>query len=207
MVNTYKQVIKMLFGSLITIGFLLVTNLPVFAHKVTVFAWVEGDIVFTQSKFSGGKRVVGGNITVYDDKENILLKGETNNQGEFSFPLLQKPPLVIELNAGMGHMARWRIEPDDVTEIDKASTPPNDQIETQDNRPSPVRYKDTSYENKDELTALIEEILDKKLAPIMKILADSQQKGPSLSDIMGGIGYIIGLVGIVAYFKNRQIKR
>jgi nickel transport protein len=54
-----------------------------------------------------------------------------------------------------------------------------------------------------ELQALIEQSLDKKLAPILHRLGNLDQ-GPSLSDIIGGIGYIIGLVGLAAYFNARR---
>jgi nickel transport protein len=54
-----------------------------------------------------------------------------------------------------------------------------------------------------ELQALVEQALDRKLAPIMHRLVALDQ-GPSLSDIIGGIGYIIGLVGLAAYFNSRR---
>ena len=37
-----------------------------FAHKVTIFAWVEGDTVHTESKFSGGRVAKQAPIEVYD---------------------------------------------------------------------------------------------------------------------------------------------
>ena len=54
------------------------------------------------------------------------------------------------------------------------------------------------------MQAAIEKALDKKLKPVMKLLVESKQSGPSLTEILGGIGYILGLVGIAAYFKSRQ---
>ena len=44
-----------------------------FAHRVNVFAWVEGDIVYTKSKFGGGREVKGGKIVVMDSLGNELL--------------------------------------------------------------------------------------------------------------------------------------
>jgi len=38
------------------------------------------------------------------------------------------------------------------------------------------------------------------------MLANLQEKGPSINDIFGGIGYILGLMGIAMYFKAKQIK-
>jgi nickel transport protein len=38
----------------------------------------------------------------------------------------------------------------------------------------------------------------------MQMLSDLSDPGPAIPDILGGIGYIIGLIGIGAYFKNRK---
>ena len=178
---------------------------PAEAHKVTVFAWVEGDQVFCESKLSGGKRVAAGEITVYDAGGNVLLKGKTSDQGAFSFKLPQAPPLTIELNAGMGHQASWTIQPDDV---DEAAFPATDNPEIDIAAPeaaSKVPCADSPGKpDTAELETVIEKVLDKKLKPLMRLLADTQQKNPSLTDIIGGIGYIMGIVGIIAYFKSRQ---
>ena len=48
--------------------------------------------------------------------------------------------------------------------------------------------------------------MDKKLRPITEMLADSMNRSPGFTEIMGGIGYILGLVGIAFYFANRKKK-
>ncbi|MGD8267671.1 MAG: hypothetical protein PVF55_05850, partial [Desulfobacterales bacterium] len=54
-----------------------------------------------------------------------------------------------------------------------------------------------------ELKTLIEGALEKKLAPIRRQLAQLAQR-PSLHDIIGGLGYIMGLVGLGAYMQSRR---
>jgi nickel transport protein len=49
----------------------------------------------------------------------------------------------------------------------------------------------------------LEKILDRKLAPIMRTLAEMQEQKIRLTDVLGGLGYIFGLVGVAAYFKRR----
>ena len=49
----------------------------------------------------------------------------------------------------------------------------------------------------------LEKALDKKLAPIMRTLAEMQEQKVRLTDVLGGLGYIFGLVGVAAYFKRR----
>jgi len=55
-----------------------------------------------------------------------------------------------------------------------------------------------------ELQSVVEEALEKKLQPVMKMLAESKQGGPTVKDIFSGIGYIIGLAGIAAYIHSRK---
>jgi nickel transport protein len=49
----------------------------------------------------------------------------------------------------------------------------------------------------------IEKALDKKLAPVLRMLAEMHEQKVRLTDVLGGIGYIIGLVGVAAYFKRK----
>jgi nickel transport protein len=49
----------------------------------------------------------------------------------------------------------------------------------------------------------LEKALDRKLAPIMRTLAEMQEQKVRLTDVLGGLGYIFGLVGVAAYFKAR----
>lgn len=54
-----------------------------------------------------------------------------------------------------------------------------------------------------EIEKALEKTLDKKLAPIMRTLAEMREQKVRLTDVLGGLGYIFGLVGIAAYFKRR----
>jgi nickel transport protein len=84
------------------------------AHRVNVFAWVEGDTVYVESKWPGGKPVTGGNVVVTDSQGIELLTGETNDQGDFSFKVPKRDDLTITLIAGMGHQATWKIAASDI---------------------------------------------------------------------------------------------
>ena len=45
-----------------------------------------------------------------------------------------------------------------------------------------------------------------KLKPVIKMLRESTNRGPTISEILGGIGYIFGLMGVGAYFHYRRKK-
>ena len=192
------------------------------AHKVTVFAWVEGDTVFGETKFSGGKRAKDAEVIVWDAAGNELLRTRTDNNGEFSFPIPKKTAMRIELIAGMGHKGEWTIPLEEIGDIGAVAAPDNSVQgkETDEAKQEPETVSLTPSEkptdqeekvpflNKAELEAIVEKSVDKslnkKITPLIKMLADLEQKDPSFSDVAGGIGYIFGLAGVALYFKSRK---
>lgn len=198
-------------GLLIGIFFILLTIFiprTGLAHRVTVFAWVEGTTVHTQSRFAGGRAVKNGRISVYDAKGELYLSGQTDSAGEFDFDLPASAGARIVLDAGMGHGNEWVI-----TAQDMHSESPNS---AKAGVSSPPDGKDVSVEQsqshgdrlfslkREEVKAIIDESIDNKLKPIMRSLAALQDDRPSFTDIVGGIGYIIGLVGVGAYVHSRK---
>lgn len=83
---------------------------PVSAHKVYVFAWAEGGVVYTESSF-GDRRVTKGIIEVEDMDGILVTKGVTDDDGNFSFniPEAVSSDLVVKLDASMGHQAIWTV--------------------------------------------------------------------------------------------------
>ena len=175
------------------------------AHRVTIFAWVDGDTVHTQSKFGGGKMVNNGEISVFDLGGNLLLKGNTDENGDFSFKVPKKTSLKIELKAGMGHQNEWIVHAEEIGALQQGSYLVSDRSEdvneAEETKSEPVIAPGLTSE---EIEQAVDQALEKKLKPVMQILSDMSDSGPKISDILGGIGYIIGLVGIGAYFKNRK---
>jgi nickel transport protein len=57
-----------------------------------------------------------------------------------------------------------------------------------------------------EIRNAVEAALDTKLKPVMKLLVETRQSRPSVTDILGGIGYIFGLIGLAAYFRAKRRK-
>jgi len=171
---------------------------PALAHKVTIFAWVEGDTVFTESKFSGGKKAVNAPVEIYDKDGKKLLEGKTDNKGEFSFKIPKITDLRVVLIAAMGHKAEWMISEKEIREANPVVK------NTSAAEPSGTISVGLS---KEEIQKIVEDSLDKKLRPIVRMMIESKNAKPSITEIIGGIGYIFGLFGVVLFFKNRTKKR
>lgn len=191
------------------------------AHRVVIFAWVEGNTVFTQSQFSDGRKVSNGDVHVFDNKNNLLLKGKTDPNGDFSFKIPQMTTLNIVLDAGMGHQGKWKLSEKEIKSsmgmgdekpMSKQDGTRTDMAETSQNKPSASLTTGENNKkpdsvillNEKKLKQMIETALDKKIHPISQMLAQMQYKGPSVNDIFGGIGYILGLMGVAAYFLSRK---
>ena len=180
------------------------------AHKVTVFAWAEGDRVFTESKFSGGKMVKAGKVEVFDSSGNLLLEGRTDDNGAFAFQAPSITDLKIVLTAGMGHQNSWLLSAADLGqgELTPRAThaSPSDPTVLEAPRASVPAAAGPALTAR-EIEAIVARQLEEKIRPLMRMVAASQEKGPTMSDIVGGIGYIIGLVGLGAYVRYRKERR
>ena len=196
--------------SLFMLAIVLIAREPAWAHGVAVFAWVEGDTVHVEGKFGGGRRPVNAPVEVYDPQDNLLLKGVTDENGEFSFKVPQRTEMKVVLLAGMGHRGEWTIP---ISDLDAAVTDEESRKIVPAPGPVPAETlavttgsprEDSEYVTTAEMEAAIENALDKKLKPMMRLLVDEKQSGPSMTDVLGGIGYIFGLVGVAAYVASRR---
>lgn len=190
---------------------------PGLAHKVRIFAWQDGGNIVTESKFSGGRPAQNVMVTVTDTKTGQnLLSGTTDNEGLFSFPLptTGSKELQIIVDGGDGHKNSWNY-----TLTDSLSSPspvgsnalPKESGAVDQLPPQPHTGDDEEKKlqsiTASELTEIIEIAMDKKLAPIKRTLAEQSEKEPTLQDILGGIGYILGLAGIAAYMQSLKNKK
>ena len=176
--------------------FLFSSPLVSWAHKVHIYAWVEGDRVYTESFFSDGKRAAHFQIQVLDEKGKRLFSGETDSKGLFSFALPEKKDLKIVVLAPTGHRAEYNLSAGEMSGgmLERQSK----QMEKD---PSTHAIPSMSH---NEMEALFEKVLDEKLRPIQRKLSALEKRGPSITEILGGIGYIMGLMGVAIYFSHRK---
>lgn len=185
----------------------LLTSLPAQAHKVRIFAWEEGGMIKTEAKFSGGKPARNSTVTVASQNGNVeILKGKTDDRGTFSFPIPKKARdnqlnLKITINSGDGHKNSWLLNAEDY--LPGVSSTPR-KTEKMTKAPQQKPDQEQQLPNEVLLRKIISSELDRQLGPIKRSLALQQEKPTSLQDILGGIGYILGMAGIAAYFQARR---
>jgi cobalt/nickel transport system permease protein len=156
---------KLLAAALLSFAFFsaLLTPSDALAHRVNIFAWLDGAEVAVDCNFGKKSPVMNGRITVYDAASGEeLLRGTTDDQGHFRF----SPPeaarshgLRVRVNAGEGHQNEWSMDPGEFSGAPAArlATPPD--------------------------------------------------AGPTVRDVVGGLGWLIGLAGICLYVKGRRASK
>lgn len=191
---------------------------PVWAHGLNIFAWLESDEVLVQCDFGQNRPAVNTAITVYDsaDKKE-LARGKTSAQGRYAFRvpevIRQGHGLIIVADAGQGHRGEWTMDAAELyaaasltAGFDKAA------LEAAQNEGAHIHVKarpagtpfPQAVLTPEQVKNIVHEALELKLAPIRKEIAAHATSGPTFAEIIGGIGWIIGLVGIGFYFKSRR---
>ncbi len=187
--------------------FTLTAATPALAHKFIASAWVEGDSVAIEAAFGNGDIASDAEVVVFDDAGSQLLTTTTDESGECSFKIPKKCALTIKLNAGMGHQAKILIPLEDVAAAFPDDDAPAAASASQQTAAAEAPTADGQVAaglSAQEIQAVVEKALDKKLRPIIRKLSEKEHSGQDPRNIAAGIGYIFGLVGVAAYVNSRR---
>ena len=184
------------------------------AHRLNVFAFVDGGEIQVECSFSRGRPAQQGKVEVKDAVTGAaLLSGVTNADGLFRFAVPDKVrdlghDLLIVVNAGEGHQGQWRIAAVELTrpaEGAAVATPVASEPRGSDSAASSGQRSEQAITvTPQELERIIAAALEQKIAPLRQMLAEQYNADPSLRDIIGGIGWLLGLAGIAAWARVRR---
>ncbi len=184
------------------------------AHRVNIFAFVDGDAIQVECSFSKSQKVRNGKVVATDLETGAnVFEGVTDERGVLRFRpgadfLKTGHGLNLLLVAGEGHQNDWQVSPEELAALEPDGRPAvlrEEAVAGEHTPPAPGRpavaapAPDAAH-----LEALIGKVMDAKLAPIKQTLARQAESGPGLRDIVGGIGWILGLLGLATYMKYRR---
>lgn len=197
------------------------------AHRVNIFAWLEEDAVQVECGFNRSSPVRDGAIKVLDAATGaLLLEGRTDDAGKFSFPAPEAARrghgLRLLLDAGEGHAARWDMEAEEFASLrGEPGSPPSGGIAgwPEAKMPAGVPEEGTSPDAPGQPTAPaggqpatsaeVAAIVREALAPVQADLAAlrarlSAPDDPGLKEILGGLGWIAGFIGLWIGWRARR---
>lgn len=185
----------------------LLVSSPLLAHKLRVFATAEGDKILGQAYFVGGARASGAVITLTDAEGHELARLKPDEQGEFSYPVERRMAYRVVADSGDGHLASWTLQADEFSpSLPEAATskPPASDIAT---KQAPKRTTPAATQVREPASVeQIEQVVARQVRPLREAL-QSYEERVRLRDIVGGVGYIIGLAGLGLWWRSRHGER
>ena len=171
------------------------------AHRLSVFAYAEGSTIQGSAYFAGGGAASGAEVTVYGPDGAVLGTTTTGEAGEFTFEATLRVDHRITVETADGHAAEFVVaatdlpaslpggpEPSavDVTAVEGA-------IAAEVDLPGTMPAIDDAA-----LEAMVSRAVQQQIRPLREDLI-AYADAVRVSDIMGGIGYIVGIFGVLAY--------
>jgi nickel transport protein len=95
----------------------VVMSTAAWAHGLNVFAFVEGDTVVVESRFSNGNAPRVGEVRVLDSENRLVMTLPLAEDGTARFPFDPSHAdtgLLIEVETGEGHENYWILTPEDI---------------------------------------------------------------------------------------------
>jgi len=104
------------FRSLALIGTMLALAAPAAAHRLVVYAYMDGGEVVVEAKFSNGGPAKLGEIRLLDAQNALLLALPMEDDGEtrVALPDGAQDGLTIEVETDAGHQDYWVLTPADL---------------------------------------------------------------------------------------------
>jgi nickel transport protein len=196
--------LKPFFFALICLSLLL--SLPVQAHKLKVFATAEGDQLQGKAYFVGGAKAAGARIAITDSQGQVLARLTPDAQGHFSYQVSRRMDYQVIADSQDGHQARWTIKADELAaalpsvEVKDSVPPVTDRVGS-----PPLAQPDEKAGGLESpvVVSLVERAVARQIRPLREEI-EAYGEQVRARDILGGIGYIVGLAGLGLWWRNRQ---
>ena len=210
--NMHSRAAKLGLASIIIIPILIVFCSQAHAHRVNLFAWYDGKMILAEGYFSGGNKAMNSTILVLDSGGKEVFHGMTDKKGEFSFKPPRNGEYHLVLEAGMGHRAEALVS---VQGMESGTAAPEAGQTGPQTAESPElkgagQVAKNAHKGAVTLTsAEFEQILDRKLNPVKEQLLRLAEQGDRVGfrDVVAGLGYIAGLMGLAMYLTQKKQKK
>ena len=166
-------------------------------HKVILDAFLSGAVIEGELGFSNGEMASGKMISVQNTKGRELTQVQTDADGFFTFTPEQGLVYIFAADLGAGHVAQASVSgPDMVLTAPLAVAAASQPISLSEDVPQVPAAQTTSL-------AVELQKLRAELRAMRRELKAYKEKH-DWQTILGGMGYILGLVGLSYYWAARR---
>jgi len=185
---------------------------PALAHKLKVFAQAEGDWIRGRAYFVGGAGASGARVEIQDSEGRVLAELTPADDGSFAYRALAPVEHRLVARTGDGHNAQWTIAGETLQGAFSPSADPSDDSGPPPTQPladapapkAPLDHAPVASQTIDPaLIGAIEQTLARQTHPLAERL-NALEERVRFQDVLGGIGYILGLTGLALWWRCRR---
>jgi nickel transport protein len=187
-------------GRRVTLLVLLLLSPGLQAHLLKVFAFADGNRIVGSAYFVGGAKASGATITVRTHSGQVLAGLHPDADGRFSYIATARIDHVIVAATGDGHRAQWTVRAD---ELPSDLPAPAGSVGAPAPNPEPATpVRPPAPDPEAHLAGLVERAVARQIRPLREELQAYLDR-IWMHDVLGGLGYILGLTGVVMWWRGR----
>jgi len=180
---------------------------PASAHKVVADGYVAGDTIEGEIGFSNGDMAANTVIEVFDETGAKIDEVTSDDDGFFVYKPTRRISYVFRVNLGAGHVGQFIISADDLP-ADLGAEPAAETPASVEGAPNAdvipgAAAAVAAGPSEAMLKEMIAETVRAEVRPLRRELVAYKEKH-DVQQILGGIGYIIGLFGLAFFLVARR---
>lgn len=194
-----------LFFAVILALFVIVYSATIaMAHKLNVFAYSEDSSILGEAYFNDGAPARNCEVLVKAEGDgSVVGRGWTDEDGKFSVNIdpSNRKIVTVVVGGGMGHLGRVNIN---LSSFDNSTNMSDsnfiDKLPTEEEQ---IENLVVTLDEK-EIASIVKSVLRSEIEPLHAEIIQLRKElsKPGFNQIMGGVGYIFGLIGIALWFKK-----
>ncbi|KRT34675.1 hypothetical protein [Acetomicrobium hydrogeniformans] len=174
------------------------------AHKLNVFAYSEDSSILGEAYFNDGAPAKNCEVLVKAEGDgSVVGRGWTDEDGKFSVNIdpSNRKIVTVVVDGGMGHLGRVNIN---LSSFDNSTNMSDsnfiDKLPTEEEQ---IENLVVTLDEK-EIASIVKSVLRSEIEPLHAEIIQLRKElsKPGFNQIMGGVGYIFGLIGIALWFKK-----
>jgi len=171
---------------------LIILALPAEAHRLKLFAQVTGDNIAGYGFYIGGGRPQGAEMIVSTPNGKEVSRLKTGSDGSFSFTPPAPGAYHLSLSGGDGHFATVDISTDGAPVLKPVADKPGVATSV----PADLDAR---------IATAVDTAVARQIKPLLEAY-DAADGKVRFNDLIGGIGWIVGLFGLWAWMQSRRRK-
>lgn len=170
------------------------------AHRLRIFATVDGDHIRGYAYFVGGKRLSDATVRVLDADGELLGEVQTDEDGEFHYHPEVRLDHVLEIAQPDGHRDTFTVAAAELPSTLPPGPDADEAVQPDEDADVPKREVDPAMDE-EALRTVLQETVTQPIRQLREDL-DALSERRRFQDILGGMGYIVGVFGIMVFARQ-----